>query len=200
MLAQSAPSSQPANSAQQPNSPINPFVQIPAAAPNTVTISNTRLMVTRAKDPVVETTTIRTVLSIFVSRSWPIHQLDVKNAFLHGYLSETVYMHQPPGTPVDTESKLGADGDLVSDPTLYRSLAGELQYLTFTRPDISYALHVSSTSQLTAYTDADWAGCPVTLSCSSAKAEYRGVANVVTETTWLRNLLCELHAPFLPPH
>ncbi|GKD12255.1 ribonuclease H-like domain-containing protein [Tanacetum coccineum] len=29
--------------------------------------------------------------------------------------------------PVDTESKLGDDGDPVSDPTLYRSLAGSLQ-------------------------------------------------------------------------
>ncbi|GKD15805.1 ribonuclease H-like domain-containing protein [Tanacetum coccineum] len=43
-------------------------------------------------------------------------------------------------TPVDTESKLGVDGDPVSDPTLYRSLAGSLQYLTFTRPDLSYAV------------------------------------------------------------
>nr|GEY94455.1 NBS-containing resistance-like protein [Tanacetum cinerariifolium] len=34
-----------------------------------------------------------------------------------------------------------------------------------------------------------------TLSRSSAKAEYRGVANVVAETLWLRNLLRELHAP-----
>ncbi|GKB20257.1 ribonuclease H-like domain-containing protein, partial [Tanacetum coccineum] len=47
----------------------------------------------------------------------------------------------PSRTPVDTESKLGDDGDPVSDPTLYRSLAGSLQYLTFTRPDISYAVH-----------------------------------------------------------
>ncbi|GKB76181.1 ribonuclease H-like domain-containing protein [Tanacetum coccineum] len=46
----------------------------------------------------------------------------------------------PTRTPVDTESKIGSDGDLVSDPTLYRSLAGGLQYLTFTRPNISYAI------------------------------------------------------------
>ncbi|GJZ42117.1 ribonuclease H-like domain-containing protein [Tanacetum coccineum] len=46
----------------------------------------------------------------------------------------------PCRTPVDTKSKLGSDGDPVSDATLYRSLAGALQYLTFTRPDLSYAV------------------------------------------------------------
>jgi hypothetical protein len=40
---------------------------------------------------VVKPFTIRTVLSLAVSHSWPIHQLDVKNVFLHGTLSETVY-------------------------------------------------------------------------------------------------------------
>nr|GEU96615.1 ribonuclease H-like domain-containing protein [Tanacetum cinerariifolium] len=34
-----------------------------------------------------------------------------------------------------------------------------------------------------------------TISRSSAEAEYRGVANVVTKTAWLRNLLRELHSP-----
>ncbi|GJZ09236.1 ribonuclease H-like domain-containing protein [Tanacetum coccineum] len=43
-------------------------------------------------------------------------------------------------TPIDTESKLGSDGDPVSNPSLYCSLAGGLQYLTFTHPDISYAV------------------------------------------------------------
>ncbi|GJV39212.1 ribonuclease H-like domain-containing protein [Tanacetum coccineum] len=98
-------------------------------------------------------------------------------------------------TASDTESKLGCDDELVSDPTLYRCLAGALQYLTFTRPNLSYVaqqLHVFFTAQLTAYTDADWAGCPVT---HRAEAEYRGVANVVAETAWLQNLLLELHAP-----
>ncbi|GJY35536.1 ribonuclease H-like domain-containing protein [Tanacetum coccineum] len=43
-------------------------------------------------------------------------------------------------TPDDTESKLKDDGDPISDPTLYQSLAGSLQYLTFTRSDIYYAM------------------------------------------------------------
>ncbi|GJT72691.1 ribonuclease H-like domain-containing protein [Tanacetum coccineum] len=47
--------------------------------------------------PVIKSATIHTVLSLAVSRQWPIHQLDVKNDFLNGDLSETVYMHQHPG-------------------------------------------------------------------------------------------------------
>ncbi|GJS86479.1 ribonuclease H-like domain-containing protein [Tanacetum coccineum] len=102
----------------------------------------------------------------------------------------------PSQTPVDTESKLGDDGDPVFDSTLYQSVTGSLQYLTFTRPYISYAmqqLFSSSITSLVAYSDADWAGCPAT---RSVEAEYRGVANAVAETCWLRNLLRELHTPF----
>lgn len=342
--------------------------------------------------PVVKPATIRTVINLSLSRGWDIRQLDVKNAFLHGCLSETIYMHQPPGfvdksqphhvckldkalyglkqapcawnarftnflaqlsfktskcdasmfvyrngnniaylllyvddiiitgstkqlidtitnalkkefpmtdmgrlnyflgvkaeynkagilltqqhyareiieragmadckpisTPVDVNSKLSADAsDQIKNATEYRSLAGGLQYLTFTRPDIMYAVqqvclfmhdprvnhlhalkHIiryiqgtqnhglqlfkSNVTNLTTYSDADWGGCPdtrrstsgycvylgdnlvswsskrqQTVSRSSAEAEYKGVANTVAETCWLRNLLMELHCP-----
>ncbi|GKC41451.1 ribonuclease H-like domain-containing protein [Tanacetum coccineum] len=127
---------------------------------------------------------------------------------------ERAYMQHcnPCKTLVDTESKLGSDGD----PTLYRSLAGALQYLTFTRPDISYDVqqiclymndprdpHFHALNRILRYVrgtiDHDLqlhsAKRQVTLSCSSVEAEYRGVANVVAEVAWIRNLLLELHAP-----
>nr|GEV40746.1 ribonuclease H-like domain-containing protein [Tanacetum cinerariifolium] len=261
--------------------------------------------------PVVKPATIRMVLSLDVTCKWSIHQLNVKNDFLNGDLSKTVYMHQPPSfvdarqgsqvsylfiyvddiiliassptllhqiidslpnefnttdlgalnyflgisadrnstglflsqrkyalqllerahmvhctpsrTPVDKKFKLGPEGVCLymHDPRQphFAALKRILQYVRGTM-NFGLQLYDFATTSLVGYTDADWAGCPSTrkstlgycvflgdnllswsakrqhtLSRSSAEVEYRGVANVVVDTAWLRNLVRELHSP-----
>ncbi|GJW24895.1 ribonuclease H-like domain-containing protein [Tanacetum coccineum] len=80
---------------------------------------------------------------------------------------------------VYTESKVGADGDPVSDLKLYRSLAGALQYLTFTPPDISYAVQQVYLYMHDPREPHSWL---LSRFYDIAKVEYREVANAVTET------------------
>jgi Reverse transcriptase (RNA-dependent DNA polymerase) len=47
--------------------------------------------------PVAKMSTARTLISLTVNSKWKLHQLDVKNVFLHGDLLEEVYMEIPPG-------------------------------------------------------------------------------------------------------
>ena len=47
--------------------------------------------------PVIKPPTVRIILSLAVQFNWPLRQLDVRNAFLHGHLKEEVYMAQPSG-------------------------------------------------------------------------------------------------------
>ncbi|PKI74154.1 hypothetical protein CRG98_005392 [Punica granatum] len=54
--------------------------------------------------PFIKPVTIHTVLTIATSLKWPIRKLDAKNAFLHGYLDEEVYMQQPPGFVDSTQA------------------------------------------------------------------------------------------------
>ncbi|GJW13037.1 ribonuclease H-like domain-containing protein [Tanacetum coccineum] len=103
----------------------------------------------------------------------------------------------PSRTPVDIESKLGLDGVPVQDPTLYRSLAGGLQYLTFTRLDLSYVVQ-----QVCLYMHD-----PREPHFAALKRILRYVRGTVdfglqlyafattSLTAWLRNLLRELHSP-----
>ena len=46
---------------------------------------------------VAKVTYVRLFISLAASYNWDLHQLDIKNVFLHGDLQEEVYMEQPPG-------------------------------------------------------------------------------------------------------
>jgi len=45
--------------------------------------------------PVAKMITIQTFLAIATSQSWPPHQMNMKNAFLHADLKEEIYMKFP---------------------------------------------------------------------------------------------------------
>nr|XP_009787930.1 PREDICTED: uncharacterized protein LOC104235804 [Nicotiana sylvestris] len=152
--------------------------------------------------PVIKPTTIRIVLSLATCFAWPLHQLDVNNAFLQGHLKQpkgfehpdyqnhicrlqkAIYglkqdlgllhyflgvevlpnanglilsqsnyisdvlkdfsMEESKGVhfPLSTSTQLKLDdGYPLIDAKHYRSAIGKLQYLAFTRPDISYVVN-----------------------------------------------------------
>lgn len=47
--------------------------------------------------PLVKAPTIQLMLSIAITHKWPLRQLNIHNAFLHGTLTDQVFMHQPQG-------------------------------------------------------------------------------------------------------
>ncbi|GAA0156648.1 transmembrane signal receptor [Lithospermum erythrorhizon] len=120
-------------------------------------------------------------------------------------------------THVDSNAKLSvSSGNPYHNPTEYRSLASALQYLTLTRPDIFYAIqqvclfmHDPRTQHMNAYSESTSGYCvylgdniiswstkrQATFSWSSVEAKYLRVANVVSESCWIRNILLELHFP-----
>ncbi|GJY19058.1 retrotransposon protein, putative, ty1-copia subclass [Tanacetum coccineum] len=56
--------------------------------------------------PMVRHTSIRVILSLTACEDYELEQLDVKMAFLHGILEETIYMRQPPGFEEGTGNKV----------------------------------------------------------------------------------------------
>nr|KYP54617.1 Retrovirus-related Pol polyprotein from transposon TNT 1-94 [Cajanus cajan] len=143
----------------------------------------------------------------------------VAKGFTQTYVLITVYMNAPPGfeshsnqkvcrlqkslyglkeTPIDPNKKLGSEEE--GDPTdtaWYQIVVGRLIYLSHTPPDIAFhMLFFKKTGQqgIKVFADADWAGESQHLA-SSAKAEYRAMAQGVCEILWIKRILEELPFP-----
>ncbi|XP_019184373.1 PREDICTED: uncharacterized protein LOC109179323 [Ipomoea nil] len=159
---------------------------------------------------------------------------------------------KPLATPAAVTQAVSPTQEPFDNPTQYRRIVGALQYLTITRPDLSFAvnqlcqfmhsptvdhwvllkrvlryikgtltyglrLSVSTSFAIHAFSDSDWAGCPVdrksttgyavflgdnliswlskkqrTVAHSSTEAEYKALADVSTEVTWIVSLFREL--------
>ncbi|GKU87792.1 hypothetical protein SLEP1_g2133 [Rubroshorea leprosula] len=102
--------------------------------------------------PVARMDTIRLVIALAAQNSWPIYQLDVKFAFLHGICKNRFQMKNCNSvtTPIDKGVKLMKDprGKSV-DSKLYKQIVGSLMYLIATRPDIMHGILDYSTRRVT---------------------------------------------------
>ncbi|XP_028058136.1 uncharacterized protein LOC114262005 [Camellia sinensis] len=116
---------------------------------------------------------------------------------------------KPYSSPMATKVALSEVDSHFSQPSLYRSLVGALQYLTLTRPDLSFTVN---------YLYSDWASSALDrrsitgycvflgsnliswcakkqpiVSKSSSEDEYHALAQVSAELSWIGMLLAKLH-------
>ncbi|GKE43864.1 copia protein [Tanacetum coccineum] len=93
--------------------------------------------------PVAKISSIRLFISLAATYDWAIHQLDVKNAFLHDDADQIEA--KPCNEPMIPKLKLKyKDGRLLHNLEKYRRVVGKLNYLTITRPDITFTVSVVS--------------------------------------------------------
>nr|KYP32604.1 Retrovirus-related Pol polyprotein from transposon TNT 1-94 [Cajanus cajan] len=105
--------------------------------------------------PVVKPTTVRVVLNLALFKQWHIHQIDINNAFLHGELTETVYMNQPPGFNTTHKNKVcklhkAIYGLKQAPRSWFQKLSTTLIHMGFrpTRSDTSLFVRNTSTSTI----------------------------------------------------
>jgi hypothetical protein len=102
--------------------------------------------------PVAKMTTVRAIIAMAAVKGWSLHQMDVKNVFLHGDLQEEVYMEQPPGYVDETHPNLvcrlkKALYDLKQTPRASSDKIG--QYLVtsgFQTSNANFSLYVKKTN------------------------------------------------------
>ncbi|PRQ60643.1 putative RNA-directed DNA polymerase [Rosa chinensis] len=105
---------------------------------------------------VAKMNTVRVLLSVAVNHAWPLYQMDVKNAFLHGDLEEEIYMKLPPGHSQSHDPNIVCKlhkaiyGLKQSPRAWYAKLSSVLEEVGFHRSnaDSSLFIRIGSTSKL----------------------------------------------------
>ncbi|GJX12346.1 ribonuclease H-like domain-containing protein [Tanacetum coccineum] len=161
--------------------------------------------------PVVKSATIRTVLSLVLSRGWHVHQLDVKNAFLNEDLHdiEVAYLLIYVDDIILIASFIALLRHIIS--SLHQEFKmtdlGALNYFLGFLLLVILQTPVDTVAKLGH--DEDPVLDPIlyrslasgllylTFTRRGAKIEYQGVANAVDESAWIHNLLRELHSYIL---
>jgi hypothetical protein len=107
--------------------------------------------------PVIKPPTVRLILSLAVSLQWPLRQLDVKNAFLHGTFKEEVYMTQPQGYSDPTHPNLVCKlhkfiyGLKQAPQAWFESFTPQLLHLGFTTSTADSSLFIYKNQFVIAY-------------------------------------------------
>ena len=115
--------------------------------------------------PVAKTVSVRVLIALAAARSWPLHQLDINNAFLHGDLDEEVYMTLPPSFHSKGECSTSSSGPKVATLKVcklvkslyglrqasrqwYTKLSATITQLGFVQSQVDHSLFVHSKGSL----------------------------------------------------
>ncbi|RVW83709.1 Retrovirus-related Pol polyprotein from transposon TNT 1-94 [Vitis vinifera] len=142
--------------------------------------------------PVAKLKTVRVLLSLAANLNWPLHQFDVKNAFLHGTVRTKTITRAWFGRFSLAMRKYGFTQSN-SDHTLFLKHRLGKGYT-----DADWAENISDRKSTSGYFTfvgvnlVTWRSKKQKVALSSAEAEFRGIVKGICELIWLKRLLIEI--------
>eukprot|EP00253_Pinus_taeda_P030699 PITA_30699 len=145
---------------------------------------------------------IRLTLAIAAAQQWEVHHMDVKNTFLHGDVSEEIYIEQPHGFIQDSSLVCRLKKSLYGLKQGLRAWYAKMDSFLLSENFERYSDWVGDNidhKSTSGYSLSLGSG-PIcwsrkkqaAIALSSVEAEYRGVVNITIQALWLQHFLTEL--------